>query len=262
MAVWDTDENNRTSLTERTLQSLAERVNWSRHRLIVSDNGSCEATQALYHEAAKWLPFQLIRNGENLGTARAINRAWSYRRPGEVALKMDNDVVVNNSGWADDMELAFSLDPTIGIVGLKRKDLAERPDHHEQHYRSELRFLPHQPGQRWISVEECLHIMGTCQAYSSLLLDKIGYLYQGQDEGKVYGLDDTLASLRARQAGFKVVFLPTIDIDHIDPGQSAYTEWKHKVAGESMGADGRENWLNRVMVEYRTGKRPLYWKDE
>ena len=257
MAVFDTDDNNRTSMTERTLRSLAQQVNWDRHRLIISDNGSCDATQDLYHEAANWLPFKVIKNGENLGTARAINRAWSYKRANEHILKLDNDVVVNSPGWADDMVESFSRDPTIGICGLKRNDLAERPDSPEPHYRSELRFLPHQPGQRWIVIEECLHIMGTCQAYSSALFDKIGYLYQGQDEGRLYGLDDTIASFRARMAGFKVVFLPTISIDHIDPGGDDYMRWKQKVAGDSLGADGKENWLNKVMMEYRTGNRAV-----
>ena len=256
MAVWDTDENNRTSLTERTLQSLAERVNWSRHRLIVSDNGSCEATQALYHEAAKWLPFQLIRNGENLGTARAINRAWSYRRPGEVALKMDNDVVVNNSGWADDMELAFSLDPTIGIVGLKRPDLAQHPDSPYPWYKSVLRMLPHKPGEKWFVVEEAADIMGTCTAFNSAMLEKFGGLYQMQDEGNLYGYDDGLACVRAHVMGFKTVFLPHIEISHIDPGGTAHTTDKAVSAGKWMER------FNQVRAEFRSGQRSVYWMDK
>jgi len=250
MAVFDTIENKRSSMTEQTLASLSHQVNWDRNRLIISDNGSCEETQDLYRIASRWFPFKVVKNGENLGTARAINRAWSYREPGEHLLKMDNDCVVNTPGWADDIEEAFSRDPSIGICGLKRKDLAERPDSPEPHYRSDLRFLSHEPGQRWIAIEECLHIMGTCQGFSSALFDKIGYLYQAEF---LYGFDDSIASLRARLAGFKTVFLPTIDVDHIDPGGTAYSNQKKDDAGKQMARYGE------IVTEYRTGKRDIYF---
>lgn len=262
MAVWDTEENKRTNLTLRTLKSLADTVNWDRHRLIISDNGSCEDTQSLYTVMAKQLPFALIRNNENLGTARAINRAWSFRNPGEHVVKMDNDVEIHHLEWADEIEEVFARDPSIGICGLKRKDLAECPWNNVPHYQSKLRMLDHKPGERWIVVEECQHIMGTCQAFNSALFDKIGYLYQGQDEGKIYGLDDTLASFRSRLAGFKNVFLPHIDIDHIDQGGNNYASWKQNVAAEVLGMTGKENWLNKIMGEYRSGSRDLYWEDK
>jgi GT2 family glycosyltransferase len=262
MAVWDTEENKRTEQTRQTLESLADTVDFTKHRIIISDNGSCEATQELYRSFGEVFDFKLILNGENLGTARAINRAWKYRLPGQHVLKMDNDVVIHQPGWADEMEEVFARDPSIGIVGLKRKDLAECPNSEVPNYRSILQMLPHTAGQRWIIVEECNHIMGTCQAFSSSLFDKIGYLYQGQDEGKIYGLDDTLASYRARMAGFKCVFLPTIDIDHIDPGGNDYTTWKQNVAADVLGFTGKGNWLGKVVEEYRTGKRDLYWEDK
>lgn len=250
MAVFDTDDNKRTPLTRDTMRSLAERVDWGRHRMIISDNGSCEATQKLYEQARSWFPFQLILNGENLGTARAINRGWSYRNVGEHALKMDNDVVVKNTGWANELEDAMWRDPIIGICGLKRKDLDERPDHELMHYRSVIRMLRHKAGERWIVVEEVNHVMGTCQAYSSPLLDKIGFLYQGSWK---YGFDDALASLRAHVAGFKTVFLPHIDLDHIDPGGTAYAHQKQADAGAVMQKYGE------IVAEYLSGKRPVFY---
>lgn len=253
MAVWDTVGNKRTEQTRETLVSLATKVDWTRHRLIISDNGSCDETQKVYNKARDWMPFYLIQNGENLGTARAVNRAWSYRNPGENVVKMDNDVVVHQTGWADDMEEAFCRDQTIGICGLKRKDLEERPNHPVKHYRSDLGMLPHQPGQKWMVVEDVNHVIGTCQAYSSALFEKIGYLYQGDWR---YGFDDALASLRARIAGFRTVFLPYIDIDHIDPGATDYTQQKMKEAGEKLQR------YSEIVLEYRMGKRPIFYDGE
>lgn len=250
MAVWDTVENGRSEQTRQTIESLDKRVNLARHRLIISDNGSCQETQDLYAAYSEFMPFTVILNGENLGTARAINRAWSYRKPGEHAVKMDNDVVVNYTGWADEMEDAFGRDPTLGICGLKRKDLEERPDHHVPHYQSTLRMLPHQPGQRWIVVEDANHILGTCQGYSDGLLSQIGYLYQGDWK---YGFDDALASLRAHVVGFKTSFLPHIDLDHVDPGGNDYTRQKAEDAGAVMQKYGE------IVLSYRLGQRQAFY---
>jgi GT2 family glycosyltransferase len=253
MAVYDTAENKRTELTRETLLSLRETVDFSRHRLVVSDNGSILATRNVYELLSATMEFRLILNGKNVGTAAAINRAWALHRPNEVCVKMDNDVVIHHVGWLDEIEEVFQRDPSIGIVGLKRKDLEGNPNSDIPYYRSTLRMLPHDRGQRWIVVEEVNHIMGTCEALSPRLLDKIGYL--DQMEG-LYGFDDSLVSLRCHLAGFRTVFLPHIEIDHIDPGQSAYTDWKVRYVAEMMDR------YNQRVAEYRSGARSLYYPGE
>lgn len=256
MAVYDTEENGRTEYTVKTIQSLLETVDLSKHRLIISDNGSCESTRRLYEGLGKnWKEIYgdgvitIIYNGENLGTAEAINRAWAFRRPGEHAIKMDNDVVIHQAGWVDRLEEAIARDSHIGICGLKRKDCWENPDHENEFYRSKIYHLPHQPGESWIIAEEVNHVMGTCQMYSSALLDKIGYLFQPG----IYGFDDVFAAIRCRLAGFKSVFIPYIQIDHIDRGDSPYQQWKEEHAAEYWGE------YAKIKMEYETGKRSIYY---
>jgi len=253
MAVWDTDENGRTAMTRRTLESLYATVNWSRHRLIVVDNGSCLATRNLLDEweRCKHIIIDVCHLGENYGTAKAVNWAWRARAPSEIAIKLDNDVVFWQDDWADRIEEAMDADPSLGIVGLKRKDLEERPDHPAPFFRSKLRMLPHVPGQRWIVVEEVEHVMGTCQGYSPALLAKIGFLEQ---MGGLYGFDDSLAAIRCHVAGFKCAFLPWIEIDHIDPGGTGYQKWKERYAGDMMAK------YHQYLREYQTGARPI-WSD-
>lgn len=250
MAVWDTEENGRTAFTRQTLRSLADTVDWSRHRLIVVDNGSCKATHDLYHVAADWFEdFAVYFNHANVGTARAVNRAWKDRVAGEHAVKMDNDVVIHDPGWLDRLCECVDRDPALGIVGLKRKDLAEHPFAADPNYRSELRFLPRKGLERHLVVERVRHVMGTCQLYSSRLLDRIGYLYQ---LGGLYGYDDCLAAVRCRVAGFYSAFYPHTEIDHVDPGTTPYQQWKHDRSGEMTAA------FDRVAAEYNAGTRPVY----
>jgi len=245
LAVYDTDENKRTSYTKSTLDSLCGRVNLTKHRIIVSDNGSCDATKQVYDDFGDLIS-EVIYNGSNIGTANAINKAWMLRKPGEFCIKMDNDVVVNHDGWVDEMESVFAKDKSIGVVGLKRRDLIEWPIGESK---SKLIPLKHERGEKWVIVEEVNHMMGTCNMYSPEILDRIGYLYQHT----LYGFDDSFSSLRVRIAGFKNVFLPHIDIDHIDVGGDVFCDWKIKHA--------TEHWkqFEQISEEYRTGIRNIYY---
>lgn len=257
MAVWDTQENNRTELTDKTLRSLYNTVDFDRHRLIISDNGSWVHTTDVYEKWRArffelWGPnsISFIFNGENIGTARAINKAWMQRDIVEHCVKMDNDVVIHQEGWLDLLEEIFERDPRYGILGLKRKDCIETPWNENPHYRSTLEMVPHEQGQRWIITECVKHVMGTCQVFSASCLDDIGYLYQ---MGGLYGFDDALASIRAQVAGFKTAHVPCIEIDHIDPGgKDPYTEWKVKYSGARM------DMYNNYKRAYEQGHMNVY----
>lgn len=232
----DTEENQRSQYTKKCFESLLKTVDFTRHRLFLVDNNSCKETKELIEKlislwALNKLPYSHLdvkTLEENIGTARAINIAWKSRRPGENAVKMDNDIVIHYKGWVDEMEEAIAREPLIGQCGLKRKDCWEYPDHENKEFRSVLLMLPHQPGERWVMVEQSKHIIGSCVMHSSDLLNKIGYLYQPG----LYGYDDVLMSWRANLAGFKCVFLPHIPIDHIDPGDNIYQDWKHRHSGQ------------------------------
>ena len=250
MAVHDLEGSGRSELTERTLQCLMGTVDRYKHRIFVIDNASTDPRTArnirFWEDVSN---YTVIRNPANIGTAAAINQAWRHRRPGEHCIKMDNDVVVHSSDWVEQMEEALSRDPSIGQVGLKRKDCWEYPENPDPNYQTELYSLPHEPGQRWIVAEKSKHIIGTCVMHSSALLDKVGYLFQPG----LYGFDDVLMSLRSQLAGFKNVFLPHIEIDHIDPGGTDYTGWKHRAAGEKFQE------AMHIAAEYKAGTRDIYY---
>lgn len=245
LACYDTEENGRTEFTQQTIECLHETVDFNQHRLFIIDNGSCEETKHYLHSLRD--DITIITNPENLGTAKAINQAWKHRKPGEHLIKMDNDVDIRFVDWVDQLEEAIERDPSIGIIGLKRKDLLESPFRTDD-YRSQLRMLPHQPGEKWIIVEDVEHVMGTCQMYNYRLIDKIGGMYQMDG---LYGFDDVLAAIRCKIAGFKSCFLSHIEIDHIDPGGTEYTEWKRKYAGEMMER------FNQVKVGMFNGTHPI-----
>lgn len=255
MAFHALDER-REEINRKVLFHLHEQLR-KQDRFVMVDNASCEDAKWTLKDWAKQRmdsTIRLITLPRNVGTADAINMAWADRKPGEVCLKMDDDCIVNHPDWIGLLEEVFQRAPDIGICGLKRRDLEERPNHPNSHYLSSLVMLPHKKGERWITVEAVWHVMGTCQAYNPALLDKIGGLYQMQDEGNLYGFDDSLASIRAGKAGFSKCFLVGVDIEHLDPGGDAYTQWKQNQAGQWMGR------YQQVAEEFLNGTRPVYYQ--
>ncbi len=251
IACYDTEENNRTWMTEKTLISLAATVNLDKHDLYVIDNASCQATKDLLKKMQNGMRFQLITNEENLGTAKAINQAWRFRKSGQHCIKMDNDVVIHQNGWVEQMEEVIERGHMIGQVALKRIDLWESQYNENPSYRTELVMLKPIPGkERWLVVEDTKHCIGTCVMHSSALIDTVGFLVQP----KIYGLDDSIMSHRSKIAGFNNCFLPHIPIDHIDTGSEiAYMQQKRDIAGESMAE------YNRLLNGYRDGSIPVYY---
>lgn len=250
MATYCTEENcsgtyPRNEILDIVLLSLTFVTAEENHRIIIIDNSPGDLAREVYSE----YDIPVIDNkGVNLGTADAINKAWRFRRPGEHCVKMDDDCLINSGEQVFDiMEEAISRDPKIGIIGLKRKDCIEKPSRTD-FYKSELKMLPQNPGEKWIVVEEVNHVMGTCQMYSSALLDKIGYLKQPD----IYGFDDVWAAIRSQQAGFYNCFLPHVDIDHIDPGDTPYQKKKEAHAGKYM------NMHQELKEKWESGKLDLY----
>lgn len=257
VCVYDTVENGRTAFTEKTLYGFLDTVNFNRHTLFISDNGSYKATQNLYIKfiadfGAKFPENRLIicLNGENLGTARGINKAIQIRERGQKVIKADNDIYVHGAGWVEQMEEALERDHLIGALALKRTQIDQHAWSPDPQYRTTPRELPHIRDQRHIIVEDTQEILGTLIMMSDRLLDRIGSLVQC--ENSPYGYDDSLLSLRTNLAGFKTAYLPHILIDHLDNGAGKYVQEKIQHV-----TDISEQ-FNEMVQDYRTGVRDVF----
>lgn len=253
IAIYDTPENGRDQVTEKCLQSIAITVNRARHRVCLIVNEQTERTaHNIASFCAQFKNCEVIYMPENVGTAKAINKAIALRQPGEYVVKMDNDVTFENVGWADEMEEAMRRDPKIGILGLKRSDLIQHPNHPDPRYKSVLRFVPETPipGQPWVVVEETEDVMGTCTMFSPHLLDQIGFMFQPG----LYGFDDVLMCVRSHCAGFVNAFLPHIQIHHHDPAgvDGKYDEWKRLAAMQASPE------YHSYKIGYESGETPIY----
>ena len=248
MAVYSTEENKKDKCLAKTLESLRGSVDFKKHRLMLSVNAYTPDTELLFIEYSNIIE-KIIYNGSNIGTAEAINKIWFLRRKGEHAVKMDDDVVVNsNHDWLQMMEDVIKFGDNIGQVGLKRKDCWENPNHENPFYRSTLGNV------NGIITEQCSHVMGTCVMHSDKLLNEVGYLWQFDH----YGFDDSIMSLRSNLAGFKNVFIPEVDITHVDEGKTPYQQWKEAGAGKYLEIVNGRSIYSDLVKEYQMGKDVYY----
>jgi hypothetical protein len=69
----------------------------------------------------------------------------------------------------------------------------------------------------------------------------------------LYGFDDSLMCVRSSKAGYTNCFMHGIEIDHIDPGGTEYTDWKNKYAHEMIGK------YAEVERMYNNGSKSIYY---
>jgi GT2 family glycosyltransferase len=248
MCVYCTDTNGRLEYTKECLRSIVYTVNLNKHRLFLIDNGSNQETKDYLADFTSKFPSTIITNKENLGTAKGINLALKQRLENEHCIKADNDCAWHIEGWVEELEEAIEREPTIGILGLKRKDLRQTPYDSDPDFRSEYVQLPHEHGQKWIAVERSRDIMGTCTMLNYRLIDKVG----GMAQPLPYAFDDSLMGLRSILSGFWNGFLSHIEIEHLDTGENIYSQEKINIANEAWPI------YHEWHKGYVDGTRPLY----
>jgi GT2 family glycosyltransferase len=252
IAVFDTDQNKRTAYTITTYESLMKTVNFDTTEIVFIDNASCNKTKKFLKSIVSD-KVHLITNESNEGTAMAINRGiYKYSTKDTYNIKCDNDITFDSYGWADEMVKCIETDKSIGILGLKRKDLPNQPSSKE--YPTVIDFIPkHEIGEIWfkdkIMIEWCDDIIGSCTLFNPLLLDKIGYSWQPA----LYGFEDCLLCTRSTIAGFRNAFLPLIGINHIDIGTNPFTEWKRNQAHVYWDK------FEEAKADFISGKRDIYY---
>jgi GT2 family glycosyltransferase/tRNA A-37 threonylcarbamoyl transferase component Bud32 len=191
---------------------------------IVVDNGSKDGSPDAIAE--KFPSITLLRNGSNLGFARAVNQGVARSRGRYVCL-LNNDARLSPDTLST---LAAYMDahPEAGMTAPQLLHEDGRKQHSFDNFpslaqaflnKSLLRLLA--PGSypsknlRIAEPREVESLIGACMMVRRSLIERIGPL----DESFFLFLEETDWCLRARRAGSKVVFVPTSSVVHLQ-GQS------------------------------------------
>jgi len=212
--------------TIECLESL-KKINYPNYEVIVVDNGSeGNDAQALEEKFDNYI--HLIKNDRNYGYAGGANIGMRYALNNsnpDYLLLLDNDAVVDPEFLTEMVKVA-EADPTIGIAGAKVYYYDE-PD--RLHFlggkidmgkeiiavtsgliKEKILVRKEIDSGQYDLIKEVEGIVFWCVLLKRESVESIGFL----DERYFFGWSDLDYGIRAREAGFKTVYIPTAKVWH------------------------------------------------
>lgn len=183
------------------------------YQLIVVDNASSDGSPELVRE--RFPQVELIRNRRNLGYAGGINVGLREAQ-GELIALLNQDTVVQES-WLAELARAFEMDPKIGIAGCKILFADGRTIQHAGGIITYPQALPDHYGYgqfdegQYDQMKEVDYVTGAALGIRRSVLEDVGYF----DEAFFPAYyEDADFCFRAREAGYKVVYIPRALVIH------------------------------------------------
>jgi GT2 family glycosyltransferase len=180
--------------------------------VIVVDNASTDGTADFVAE--KYPTVRLIRNERNLGFSGGVNIGLA-QAAGEILVLLNQDTLVEPT-WLKELIQGMLTDDKIGIGGCKILDWSGEKIWHTGVVLDEERKFPILRGAgeidqgQYEQPEAMPAVVGAAFAIRRELLETIGFL----NEDYFFYLEDTDYCLRAREAGYKVMYNPRAVLRH------------------------------------------------
>jgi len=261
--------HNKAEYTQRCFDGLV-RSTYRPVEIVAIDNGSADDTPELFGRFAEkaqasGIHFRPTRLGENVGAATGRNLALRQVE-GEYVVFLDNDVVPRTLSWIERLRAVLEGDRTVGIVGPKL--IYPFPPHLIQFAggavtptgwvqfcgRGEPRDVPafNQPREVQCLISACwmmpwelsTRVGKLDEAFNPLQFEDIDYCY------------------RARHAGYRVMYEPSVEMYHFENVTSGNTpQINYTYVTIKNGMRFKKKW--RFMFEAEGGPRDedLEWKD-
>ncbi|MFP4082796.1 MAG: glycosyltransferase family 2 protein [Candidatus Aminicenantes bacterium] len=207
---------NQKDMTLSCLRSL-QKINYPRYEIILVDNGSTDHSVPAVRE--EFPEINIIQNSANLGVAGGRNVGIEYvkKRNTDYLLLLDNDTVVDKD-FLTEMVKAGEADRRVGILTGKIYFYSEPQkiwcagctlSLYRRHL-SAVGYDEMDTGQH-DELKEVDHVAGCCLLIKKKVIDRIGLLDQNFIE---YFTEDTDWCLRAREKGYRIVYVPQAKIWH------------------------------------------------
>ncbi len=199
------------AFTRMCVSSVLGNTEYPNFELILVDNASTDGSAEEIRRIARDISsVRAIINGRNVGFGPGNNQALR-EATGELLILLNNDTIVPR-GWLT--RLARHLeDPTVGLIGpaTNRTCNEAQLDIPYQTY-GEFQAVARSQGERHEGERRPIRMpMMFCTAFRRELLETIGPLDERYEVGM---FEDEDYAIRARQAGFQVVWTPEVYVHH------------------------------------------------
>jgi len=232
-----------------------QKISYDNYKIIIVDNGSEDDSVS---EMKRLFPgIKIIENKKNLGFAGGNNIGMRYAMENEVdyVLLINNDTTVDKNFLSELVEVGES-DKKIGAVGSKiyfhsepnRIWFAGGKVNWLKNKGTHLGLDEMDSGQ-YNKISEVDYLTGCCLLIKREVIEKIGVL--AEDYFLYY--EDTDFSARAKNVGYKIMYVPKSKIYHkisrsTKPGSSSYIYY-HVRNGLVM-AKRNGSFLNKIILYF------------
>jgi len=214
------------------------------YRLVLVDNASDAGTRGYLDKlcASEKGRAVLIRNGENLGFVKAVNKGMRFSDAAYVAV-MNNDTVAAD-GWLGEMIKVLESDPAAGLVNPSTNG-PDKPSGIAD-IEKEAASLKGLSGRSRLAYK--------CSFFACVMRreipEKIGYLDEGYGMGY---FDDADYSKRVQAAGYKTVTALAAYVYHAESASFERLGGKEEIFRRNEKTF-EEKWGRQLRVAYLPGK--------
>ncbi len=224
--------------------------------ILVVDNGSTDGTVA-YLRSLDWI--RRIENQENLGFVKGNNVGIEATPEGDMLL-LNNDIVITEDGWLEELQrVAYSAD-NVGIVGC-RLILPDGRLLHAGAYMPLDTFWGQQIGSLEKDVNQYAYdrdvqaVVGACMYIKRAVLDAIGPL----NEAFFSYFEDTDYCLRAAKAGFRTLCAGSVTSIHHENVSTKVNNVSFSRIFHKSQRVFRRQWERELMTRYDTA---VFWHSQ
>ena len=217
---------NGVELTKRCLDSLMKSEGISDVNIIIVDNGSTDGTID-YLEGLDFIT--LLKNDENLGYAKGVNRGILAADDDSDIILLNNDTEFNDFLWLIKLFNTANESNKYGVTGVKILQGTTDILQHCGAYLPLDTFWGQQitggeidVGQ-YSGIHECESVVFACAYIKNDVIKEIGLL-----EEKFFAyFEDTDYCLRAKRAGYKIIINGDITISHFESSSTKVNGVSH-----------------------------------
>ena len=203
---------NGVEFLERCLSSLMSQT-YTRSRLLVVDNASTDGSVAMVRH--HFPQVEIVENESNLGFAGGVNVGLG-RCTGHIAVLLNQDTEFRED-WLESLIRAMESDGAVGVAGCKLLYADGKTLQHAGGVLSYPSAIGAHRGRgeldrgQYDEKPDVDFVTGAALAVRSDVLQEIGLL----DEGFFFYYEDADLCLRAKEAGYRVRYVPTaVGIHH------------------------------------------------
>lgn len=234
---------NTRDLLARCMESLCADTPQDMLELVVVDNASADGSADMVRE--RFPQVKLAANGVNRGFAAAVNQGYALSQ-GDYVVLMNPDAVVRGGAILNAMAFLERPDNArVGLCGGRIVNAEGRPEPSARRFPTAGRKLftlsglaARRPDSPWAPdippsdvPREVDWVPGTFSVIRRAMLEEIGFF----DERFFMYYEETDLCLRARRAGWRVVFLPGAEVVHVGGASSrARTDKRFDSSGSQL----------------------------